>query len=75
MALAPKAAWASESAGVSWLFLAMYAVLGHFRSKSPDSSVRSLAHHSRVVASEAVMMVSCIGRLHDATRAHSSADL
>jgi len=75
MALAPKAAWAGESAGALWLFLVSCAVLGRFFTKSPDSSVRSFARHSRDVAFGAVMMVSCIDRSHNATRAHSPADL
>jgi hypothetical protein len=67
MALAPKAAWAGESAGVLWLFLALCAVLGRFFTKSPDSSVRSFARHSRDVAFGAMMMVYCIDRPHNAT--------
>ena len=67
MALAPKAAWAGESAGASWLFLALCAVLGRFFTKSPDSSVRSFARNSRDVAFGAMMMVPCIDHPHNAT--------
>lgn len=61
MALAPEC-W-----GLVVIFGPLCAVLGRFFNKSPDSSVRSFARHSRDIAFGAAMMVSCTDRPDNAT--------